>query len=38
LVPNVKEVMEVDYILKNDADIDFVNGQLRVDSEGVIAN
>jgi len=38
LVPNVKEVMEVDYILKNDADIDFINGHLRVDSEGVIAN
>jgi hypothetical protein len=38
LVPNVKEVMETDYILKNDADINFINGHLRVDSEGVIAN
>lgn len=38
LVPNVKEVMEVDYMFKNDADINFINGHLRVDSEGVIAN
>ncbi len=36
LVPNVKEVMETGYILKNDANLDFVNGRLRVDSKGVI--
>jgi hypothetical protein len=38
LIPNVKEVLETDYMFKNDADIDFINGHLRVDSEGVIAN
>lgn len=36
LIPNVKEVMSVGYFLKNDANIDFINGNLRVDSEGVL--
>ncbi|WP_291130299.1 hypothetical protein [Flavobacterium sp. UBA7682] len=38
LIPNVKEVLETDYVFKNDADINFVNGHLRIDSEGLIEN
>ncbi|MFN3752842.1 hypothetical protein [Flavobacterium sp.] len=38
LIPNVKEVLETDYTFKNDADINFVNGHLRVDSRGLIVN
>jgi hypothetical protein len=38
LIPNVKEVLETDYIFKNDAAIDFINGHLRIDSEGLIEN
>ena len=38
LIPNVKEVMAVDYLFKNDAKINFINGHLRVDSKGVIAH
>jgi hypothetical protein len=38
LIPNVKEVLETDYIIKNDAAIDFINSHLRIDSEELIEN